>query len=83
MRTKGNLQIQLIHHGATDLAISANHEVAFPLFEADFVHYGFQTSVPCRLKIVTATRFAIPYLKGKTPIKTNRVRNLVELCTVW
>jgi hypothetical protein len=83
MRTKGNLQIQLIHHGATDLAISANHEVAFPLFEADFVHYGFPNlrSMPAEDR----DRYPLrnPYLKGKTPIKTNRVKNLVELCTVW
>jgi hypothetical protein len=39
---KGNLQlVQLIHHCATDLAISANNEVAFHCFEADFVHHGF------------------------------------------
>ena len=39
---EGNLNAaQLIDHSSTDLAVSANNEMAFYLFEADFVDHGF------------------------------------------
>src|ERR1700678_3366071 len=63
---KRNLKAaQLIHHGTTDLAISANNKVAFYLFEADFVHHGFPNLRPMPAEDRDRNPLCNPDLKSK------------------
>jgi len=63
---KRNLEAaQLIHYRAANLTVSANNEMAFYLFEADFVDHGFPNLRPVPAEDGDRNPLCNPDLKGK------------------